>query len=416
MTFALDLETPQWANKISSNVSLIPLGRLVRLRNEKNDPIQIEQILSLTADRGVILYEDKGAVGNQASEDISRYSIVRKGDIVVNSMNVIIGSVGLSKYDGVLSPVYYVLTPLDNGLIDMRYLAYHFKIESFQKSLIRIGYGILDHRMRIPWVNLKSELIAVPSLSVQKEIVEYLDNQISLINSLTQNFKKYLELAEEALALRISENLKPSDDESSWTPSKISWSFKTGSGTTPRSDSAEYYDGDVMWVNSGDLNNSYISTSKSKLSKLALEHFSTLRLYPKGTLLVAMYGATIGKCGILTESACLNQAVCALEPVGDILPEFAKAWFMANKKLLLSLSVGGGQPNINQEIIRSQVIFYPSESRQLEIINQIAQFDRDFEQLSEIFSKAIKSLEELKSALITDVVSGFLPVTKMFGE
>jgi type I restriction enzyme S subunit len=279
MTFALDLETPQWANKISSNVSLIPLGRLVRLRNEKNDPIQIEQILSLTADRGVILYEDKGAVGNQASEDISRYSIVRKGDIVVNSMNVIIGSVGLSKYDGVLSPVYYVLTPLDNGLIDMRYLAYHFKIESFQKSLIRIGYGILDHRMRIPWVNLKSELIAVPSLSVQKEIVEYLDNQISLINSLTQNFKKYLELAEEALALRISENLKPSDDESSWTPSKISWSFKTGSGTTPRSDSAEYYDGDVMWVNSGDLNNSYISTSKSKLSKLALEHFSTLRLY-----------------------------------------------------------------------------------------------------------------------------------------
>jgi restriction endonuclease S subunit len=129
-----------------------------------------------------------------------------------------------------------------------------------------------------------------------------------------------------------------------------------------------------------------------------------------------MYGATIGKCGILTESACLNQAVCALEPVGDILPEFAKAWFMANKKLLLSLSVGGGQPNINQEIIRSQVIFYPSESRQLEIINQIAQFDRDFEQLSEIFSKAIKSLEELKSALITDVVSGFLPVTKMFGE
>lgn len=416
MTLSLEIETPRWANEISSNVSLIPLGRLVRLRNEKNDPIQIEQILSLTADRGVILYEDKGAVGNQASEDISRYSIVRMGDIVVNSMNVIIGSVGLSKYDGVLSPIYFVLTPLDNGLIDMRYLAYHFQIQSFQKSLIRIGYGILDHRMRIPWVNLKSELIAVPSFSMQKNIVDYLDDQISLINSLTLNFKKYLGLAEEALELRISEILKSDCKESSWQPSKISWSFKTGSGTTPRSDNLDYYDGDVMWVNSGDLNNGFVSTSKSKLSNLALEHFSTLRLYPRGTLLVAMYGATIGKCGILGKPACLNQAVCALEPIGDILPEFAKAWFMANKKLLLSLSVGGGQPNINQEIIRSQVIFYPSKSRQQEIVNQIAKFDRDFEQLSEIFLKAIKSLEELKSALITEVVSGCLPVANKLGE
>ena len=60
----------------------------------------------------MILYEEKGDIGNKASGDISRYSIVRKGDIVLNSMNVIIGSVGLSAFEGVLSPVYYVLKPL----------------------------------------------------------------------------------------------------------------------------------------------------------------------------------------------------------------------------------------------------------------------------------------------------------------
>jgi restriction endonuclease S subunit len=162
---------PLWANRLGQNRRLIPLGNLVRIRGEKNDPIKINQVLSLTASRGVILYEDKGAVGNIASDDISRYSIVRKNDLVVNCMNVIIGSVGLSKYEGVLSPVYYVLMPVNENSVDMEYLALHFRIREFQRQLIKIGYGILDHRMRIPWINLKAEKIIVPSFEEQRQLV-----------------------------------------------------------------------------------------------------------------------------------------------------------------------------------------------------------------------------------------------------
>ena len=171
---------PKWATHLGSNHELIPLGNLVRIRGEKNDPIQLTQVLSLTAARGVILYEDKGAIGNVASEDVSRYSIVRINDLVVNCMNIVIGSVGLSRYEGVLSPVYYVLTPIRSDLVDMEYLSLHFRIREFQRQLIRIGYGILDHRMRIPWVNLKSEKIVIPPLDIQKEIVtelSYLDQE-----------------------------------------------------------------------------------------------------------------------------------------------------------------------------------------------------------------------------------------------
>jgi type I restriction enzyme S subunit len=164
-------DPPGWAGNLGVDRDLIPLGNLVRLRGEKNDPIKLTQILSLTAARGVILYEDKGAIGNVASEDVSRYSIVRKNDLVVNCMNIIIGSVGLSKYEGVLSPVYYVLIPISDEVIDMEYLALHFRIREFQRQLIKIGYGILDHRMRIPWINLKSERIVVPPLEIQREIV-----------------------------------------------------------------------------------------------------------------------------------------------------------------------------------------------------------------------------------------------------
>jgi len=178
--------SPKWAKNFSEDRQFIPLGYLAQLRNEKNDPIQLSQVLSLTADRGVLLYEDKGDIGNRASEDVSRYSIVRKGDLVINSMNVIIGSVGLSKYEGVLSPVYYVLHARDNTQLDMRYLAYHFSIHSFQSSLKRIGYGILDHRMRIPWVNLKAELICMVSIQKQRIIADYLDNKTAAIDKILE--------------------------------------------------------------------------------------------------------------------------------------------------------------------------------------------------------------------------------------
>lgn len=169
-----ELASPKWATHLGESRSLVPLGKLVRQRGEKNDPIVLEEVLSLTAARGVIRYEDKGDIGNKASEDISRYSIVRKNDLVINSMNIIIGSVGLSSYDGVLSPVYYVLMPLDDSRINMEYLSMHFRIREFQRQLIRLGYGILEHRMRIPWINLKSQEIVVPSMETQQRIVKKL--------------------------------------------------------------------------------------------------------------------------------------------------------------------------------------------------------------------------------------------------
>lgn len=177
---------PKWAKNFAEDRKFIPLGYLAQLRHEKNDPIKLTQVLSLTADRGVLLYEDKGDIGNRASEDIYRYSIVRKGDLVINSMNVIIGSVGISKYEGVLSPVYYVVHPRDNTSLDMRYLAYHFSIQSFQSSLRRLGYGILDHRMRIPWVNLKTEYICMVSIEKQKIFADYLDEKTALIDKILE--------------------------------------------------------------------------------------------------------------------------------------------------------------------------------------------------------------------------------------
>ena len=168
------LRGPGWATGIGPDRGMVRLGSVLRIRGERNDPIRESQILSLTADRGVILYEDKGDVGNKASDDIARYSVVHPGDIVVNSMNVVIGSVGLSRYHGVLSPVYYVLCAVDPKTVDMKFITYHFRIRAFQQQLRRLGYGILEHRLRIPWVNLKTQMLALPSVEIQSRVANEL--------------------------------------------------------------------------------------------------------------------------------------------------------------------------------------------------------------------------------------------------
>ncbi len=138
-----------WLGEVPEHWKVQRLGTLLKERQETNADLSVTSVLSVVRNRGVIRYDEKGNVGNKKSDDISRYKVVQPGDIVVNSMNVIIGSVGLSQYRGCLSPVYYVLLPRTHD-DDVRYLSCYFETIPFQQSLVRIGNGILAHRMRIP--------------------------------------------------------------------------------------------------------------------------------------------------------------------------------------------------------------------------------------------------------------------------
>src|SRR6266487_3531170 len=99
-----------WLGRFPAHWQLSRLGSVLRERGETNEARQMDQVLSVMKDVGVIPYEEKGRVGNKKSEDTARYKIVRPDDIVVNCMNVIIHSFGISRSTGCLSPDYYVLT------------------------------------------------------------------------------------------------------------------------------------------------------------------------------------------------------------------------------------------------------------------------------------------------------------------
>ena len=143
-----------------------------------------------------------------------------------------------------------------------------------------------------------------------------------------------------------------------WESWKISHAFgELGSGTTPPTSEAEWYEnGTVPWVTTGELRESVIWETKKLLSPTSLPAFSALRLHPAGSLAIAMYGATIGRLGILGIDATTNQACCLLTRPNQLHVKFTFYWLLVFKQSIIDLyASGGGQPNINQEIKRERI-------------------------------------------------------------
>lgn len=195
-----------WINTIPKEWKLKKIKYALKNRNENNNPIRSKNILSLTAKQGGIPLEEKEGGGNKPKEDYSAYKLAYPNDIVMNSMNVLSGSVGLSKYFGCVSPVYYMLRPIDEK-DDVRYYNYIFQTTVFQRSLLGLGNGILmkesDNgklntiRMRIPLDKLGNLLIPVPDSSIQRKIADYLDSIIPNIDMLLADIEKQIETLEE---------------------------------------------------------------------------------------------------------------------------------------------------------------------------------------------------------------------------
>lgn len=183
----------EWIGEIPEGWEIKRLGAILQERNEVNNPIQTTSILSLTNNRGVIPYSEKGNQGNKAKDDLTGYKIAHIGDIVLNSMNVIIGSVGLSNYYGAVSPVYYMLFPRNNIETNIQYYNYLFQTTAFQQSLRGYGNGILEIRMRIQMQKLKIVLLPVPTFLEQSNITVYLDASLSKLNILLSKTRSSIE-------------------------------------------------------------------------------------------------------------------------------------------------------------------------------------------------------------------------------
>src|SRR3972149_3173292 len=177
-----------------------------------------------------------------------------------------------------------------------------------------------------------------------------------------------------------------------------------GSGGTPDSSNADYYDGPIKWVQTGDLNDGLLSHTSKTITELGLKS-SSAKLYPTGTLLIAMYGATIGKMGIIESPAATNQACCAMNFRKNVDTKYMFYKFLAIREPLIAQGYGGGQQNISQEIIKQTYVHFPRTDEQLRIAAYLDKTCAAIDAAIEKKQKQIEALDALRKALIHKAVT-----------
>ena len=272
----------------------------------------------------------------------------------------------------------------------------------------------------------KYRSLLVPDLpqTDQRRIADFLDDRVARIDKIIAA-RQQQRLRNEEILCSLENKLTTigSGDTRStcieWMPEisseyelwRVSRAFSTASGTTPRSDSSMYYGSGTPWITTSDLRDKIISLIPHSVTDESFRDYSALKKFPSGTLIVAMYGATAGRLGILESPAATNQACCAMLPSGPVDVWYAFHWFHAHRSHIMALASGGGQPNINQDLVRSLFISAPNIKKQKEIVDILSEYQEDLREADDALIRQIDLLQEYKQSLITAAVTGEFDVT-----
>ena len=349
---------------------------------------------------------DLGINTNSASDTltIEGYNLSRKlpvGSILVTCIGATIGKTGLISTEGACNQQINAIIP--SSLITSTFLYYSCISEYFQKEIRNHASAttlpILNKN------NFTKLLIPLPPLSEQQRIVKEIERWFALIEQIEQSKadlqttikqakSKILDLAihgklvpqdlndESAIELlkRINPDFTPCDNghypqlpfeaPQNWSWTTLGKIGKWQSGSTPNRLNKDYYNGNIPWLKTGDLNNGYITHIPESITEKALNETS-VKLNPTGSVLIAMYGATIGKIGILTFPATTNQACCACEVFNGIDKEFLFLFLLSHREEFIKMGGGGAQPNISKEKIINTYIPLPPFAEQKRIVNTV---------------------------------------------
>ncbi len=268
-------------------------------------------------------------------------------------------------------------------------------------------------------------IYAFPDEKGQEAIAYYLDKQCDKIDDVISDLEKQIEkLKEYKYALIKKCVTKGLDDSVALKDSGIRWIGKIpehwerkrikhitsyiGSGTTPLSGDASYYDGGAInWIQSGDLySKSAVTDTEVKITPFALKKYSALKVLDPPYIVIAMYGASVGNIAISEISACSNQACCSIKTDKDNDLLYLYYWMLFCKEDFLSKSVGGGQPNISQVIIKNEIFIQPPLVEQQDIGKFLNSKCSNVDLIIKEKENQIEVIKNYKKSLIYEYVTG----------
>lgn len=407
-----------WTDILPSHWGVKRLKRVLSERKENNNPVKTNEILSLTNTRGVIPYSEKGNIGNKSKENIEGYHLTYPNDLVVNSMNVVIGSVGVSDYFGAISPVYYAL--MSRGEANIKYYEYIFRLPSFEETLKGLGNGILEIRMRIPMSKLNNVLLPLPPRAEQDQIVRFLDWKVSEINKLIGIRRKEIQELEEYRTVKLTsithygldKNRTLKDTGYSWIGAiPADWhvrAFSKVASVKSNIVQPESYM-EEMQVSPASIEKNTGKIIKTQTVKESGIISGNHRFY-QGQILYSKVRPLLNKVAIAP-----FDGLCSADmyPIETALDTKYFLYFMLSQNFLGQLSMSGNRvkmPKINQDELSSVLILFPDIKEQKLIAKKLDQLFALVDGQIERIKQNTSLLQELKSVVISDVVTGKIDV------
>ena len=388
--------------QVSSLYPIVRLGDYIKEESTKykiNDPAKTYGILGVNTQTGIFdAYMERGSNIKQ------KYKKMQVGWIAYNPYRVNVGSIGMrtdkQNYE-YISPAYVVFSCKEREL-SPEFLYLLMKTDVFNQIIrenttgsVRqnLNYSVLAN-LQIPLPSLEeqanivsaynsaivqSALYARKAQDIDSQIEAYWKNilGIEILQETTKKKTGYLQFCSfkyiEKWGYDFIRKGEINNSQTKYPTVRISDVCDISSGGTPARGRKEYYNGKIPWIKTGELKNEELFDTEEKITELGLEN-SSAKLYPKGSLVVAMYGATIGKTAKLGVDATTNQACAVLFNIQNkrISTDYLWLYIQSQTDKLKSMAYGGAQPNINAGIIANYNVPLPPLDIQNEIVSLIS--------------------------------------------
>ena len=417
----------QWLGEIPGHWGCVRVKALFDNIREKNSPILTEERLSLSIDKGVTLYSEKTTNLDRFKEDCSQYLLARPNDIVLNSMNMIVGAVGKSRYFGCVSPAYYVIR-LRNNSNHIDYYSHLLNIQKIRDVYRIMGKGIMaidrgegkvnTCRLKVPYDSFGSIRVPLPPLSEQHSIVSYLDDRCGKIDEWVtkkQNEVEHLqELKQRVIADAVTRGLNPhvkmkatnipwlKEIPEHWDMSKISSHFRQ------RNEKVSDKDYPALSVSKQGVT--------PQLDNVALSNAegTSRKLVKVGDYAVNSRSDRKGSCGVSKYEGSVSLITIVLEPF-NLNGEYVHYLFRSNPWVEEFYRNGRGIVadlwTTNYQMMKSMYMPVPPLSEQKQIVSYLDAKTSKIDKLIANITKEIERIKEYKQRLISDVVTGQIKVS-----
>lgn len=283
--------------------------------------------------------------------------------------------------------------------MDIKYLYWYYRMYG---DYLAFKYSQGTKQQSFTATIVKNLPITYPKQVIeQHHIASALTSIDNLIASLGKLIEKKKNIKQGAMQQLLTGKTRLKGFTEPWVYRKISEIATTSSGGTPSRSIPNYYYGDIKWFTTTELKDNYLYDSVEHITREALNN-SSAKMFSANTILMAMYGATIGKLGVLKEPSTTNQACCAIK-CNDIVEIFLFYILLYNRKSIIEKGCGAGQPNISQAIVNElSFLVPPCEKEQQAIATILTKMDNEITALE---AKRAK-YEAIKQGMMQQLLTG----------